>query len=106
MLDMPATKDTFPAGFEWDEGKRQTNLAKHGVDFVRAARIFDGRTVEWDDLRREYGERRSLVLGVAGHMVLFVVYTRRERKRRLISARKASADERKAYYAGVPSRPR
>jgi hypothetical protein len=103
---MPGAKGTFPAGFEWDEGKRQRNLAKHGVDFVRAARIFDGRIVEWDDSRRAYGERRRLVLGLAGHMVLFVVYTQRERKRRLISARKASADERKAYYAGVPSRPR
>ena len=103
---MAEANDTFPAGFEWDEGKRQRNLAKHGIDFVRAARIFDGRVVEWDDSRREYGERRMLVLGLAGHMVLFVVYTQRQRNRRLISARKASADERKAYYAGVPSGPR
>jgi uncharacterized protein (DUF4415 family) len=58
---LPETKDTFPAGFEWDEGKRQRNLAKHGVDFLRAARIFDGPVVEWDDSRCEYGERRRPV---------------------------------------------
>ncbi len=31
------------AQFEWDENKRQQNLAKHGVDFLRAALVFDGR---------------------------------------------------------------
>jgi uncharacterized DUF497 family protein len=103
---MPESRDTYSAGFEWDERKRQTNLAKHGIDFARAARVFEGRVVEWNDLRREYGERRRLVLGLAGHTVLFVVYTWRAGHRRLISARKASADERKAYYAGAPSRPR
>ena len=74
---MPEAEDTFPTGFEWDERKRQINLAKHGVDFARAARVFDGRVVEWDDRRSDYGERRRLVLGLEGHMVLFVVYTRR-----------------------------
>jgi uncharacterized protein len=103
---MPETEGTFPAGFEWDERKRQPNLAKHGIDFASAARIFDGRVVEWDDSRRDYGEQRRLVLGLAGQTVLLVVYTRREGKRRLISARKASPDERKTYYASVPSRPR
>lgn len=29
--------------FEWDETKRQQNLEKHGVDFPRAALVFDGR---------------------------------------------------------------
>jgi hypothetical protein len=29
--------------FEWDETKRQQNLAKHGIDFLGAALAFDGR---------------------------------------------------------------
>jgi uncharacterized protein len=29
--------------FEWDEAKKQANIAKHGFDFVRARPIFDGR---------------------------------------------------------------
>jgi uncharacterized DUF497 family protein len=29
--------------FEWDEGKRPSNIATHGFDFIRAARLFDGR---------------------------------------------------------------
>ena len=103
---MAAGDDTFPEGFEWHEAKRRANLAKHGIDFVRAARIFEGRTVEWDDLRRHYGERRKIALGQVDHTVLFVVYTSREGKRRLISARKANPNERKTYYEGVVGRPR
>jgi uncharacterized DUF497 family protein len=30
-------------GFEWDEEKRLSNIAKHGFDFIRAARLFGGR---------------------------------------------------------------
>jgi len=32
-----------PMRFEWDEEKRLSNIAKHGFDFIRAARLFDGR---------------------------------------------------------------
>jgi len=31
--------------FEWDEAKRLANLEKHGVDFLRAQMLFDGRPV-------------------------------------------------------------
>nr|MDP9469856.1 BrnT family toxin [Chloroflexota bacterium] len=31
--------------FEWDEAKRQRNLVKHGVDFLDATVLFDGRPV-------------------------------------------------------------
>jgi uncharacterized DUF497 family protein len=48
---------------EWDEAKRQSNLHKHGIDFVDAARIFDGPFVETEDLRRDYGERRYQAFG-------------------------------------------
>lgn len=29
--------------FEWDEAKRQANITKHGIDFVRVVAMFDGR---------------------------------------------------------------
>jgi len=103
---MAASDDTYLEGFEWDETKRRRNLAKHGVDFVRSARVFDGRIVQWDDKRKDYGEERKLVLGQVNDTVLFLVYTWRNGKRRLISARKANPDERKAYHAGIPPRPR
>ncbi len=32
--------------FDWDEKERQTNLAKHGIDFVRAKEIWEGPVLE------------------------------------------------------------
>lgn len=40
----------------WDENKRQSNLAKHGIDFVGAETIFDHRMVTREDTRAAYGE--------------------------------------------------
>jgi uncharacterized DUF497 family protein len=84
--------------FEWDEEKRESNLAKHGVDFRRAIEVFDGRIVESPDDRHEYGEARTRCLGVIDGRVYSVVYTWREANRRIISARKANAREQRAYY--------
>jgi uncharacterized DUF497 family protein len=85
--------------FEWDEPKRRANSAKHGIDFVAAARIFEGPIVETEDRRRDYGEPRLLVLGETAGQVIQLVYTWRGRRRRIISARKASRDERQIYHA-------
>jgi uncharacterized DUF497 family protein len=87
--------------FEWDEAKRQANLIKHGVDFVDALEVFsDARRVERIDVRREYGEERRQCVGLVRGQLLLVVYNPRGAVRRLISARKASSNERKAYDAG------
>ena len=71
---------------EWDERKRQANISKHGIDFVAAAKIFDGPILEIADRRRDYGEARFQVLGEFGGEVIYLVYTWRGRRRRIISA--------------------
>jgi uncharacterized protein len=86
-------------GFEWDEGKRASNLAKHGVDFRRAVQIFDTPTFERPDRRRDYGELRIRCLGEIDGRIYNVVYTWRGLVRRIISARKANAREQRTYYA-------
>lgn len=83
--------------FEWDEAKSEANLRERGFDFAYAALIFDGPTLEWDDVRQDYGERRILAIGQADEDVLFVVYTWRGAVRRIISARLANRRERDAY---------
>ena len=84
--------------FEWDERKRRSNLDKHGVDFVLATRVFeDPNLLERRDRQRDYGELRFQVIGVAGNVVLFVVYTLRKGRIRIISARKATRNERNRY---------
>lgn len=86
-------------GFEWDERKRESNLLIHRVDFIDVLSIFDGATLEIVDDRFNYGESRIRCLGEIEGRVYVVVYTWRGVNRRIISARKANARERRTYYA-------
>ncbi len=83
--------------FEWDAAKNAANLAKHGISFYHAVRIFEGPVLEKIDNRRDYGEERIVAIGVAMGLELYLVYTARGGRRRIISARRANKDEREAY---------
>ena len=83
---------------EWDEEKADTNLRKHGVDFEEAALVFlDPNRIESEDTRDDYGEGRFQVIGAAAERIIFVVYTERSERIRLISARRATRNEGKSY---------
>ena len=64
----------------------------------------DPLRIERIDTRREYREERCQVVGRVGEQVLFVVYTQRGEARRVISARRASRDERRTYLEGCARR--
>jgi uncharacterized DUF497 family protein len=88
--------------FEWDAAKSAANLAKHGIDFMDAVGIFDGPVLEKADRRRDYGEERIAAIGLLTGIELYVVYTRRADRRRIISARRANRYERQAYRVACP----
>jgi uncharacterized protein len=79
--------------FEWDEAKGQENLAKHGFDFEHAIQIFQGPTRQYVD-PRPWGEERIVATGLVGGEFITVVYTRRNGRYRIISARPARRNER------------
>ena len=87
--------------FSWDENKSRTNQRKHRVSFEVAARVFlDPNRVEQYDDQDEHGEDRWITIGVVGPGLLVVVYTVRDEDGeviRLISARRANAQEERAY---------
>ncbi|MFN2427900.1 MAG: BrnT family toxin [Candidatus Binatia bacterium] len=91
--------------FAWDPGKSSRNLLARRFDFEFAVRIFDGPTLERDDDRVNYVERRVIAIGVANGLHLTVVYTDRAEPggvvRRIISARRSSKNERQAYLQVV-----
>jgi uncharacterized protein len=89
---------------EWDERKRRANLAKHGIDFAALDQMFSGDFLEDIDTRRNYGEVRMKAIGEVNGVIVSVVYTWRGVRRRLISARRARADERKEYQAKLAGR--
>jgi uncharacterized DUF497 family protein len=87
--------------FEWDEQKRQTNLAKHRLDFAIAYRIFaDPFALEEEDRSLDYSEPRYKIIGLVDDVLLLAVYAERGDTIRIISLRRATAAERKQYEQG------
>lgn len=84
--------------FEWNAHKALTNLAKHGVSFEIARKVFDDPfAVDIEDRSANYGEVRRRIVGVGNGLILTVIYTERSELIRIISARKATRAERKEY---------
>ena len=83
---------------EWDDKKAEINIKKHGIYFEDAARIFldENRIEDYDELHSDY-EERIKVIGKVDE-ILFVIYTERGEKYRLISARYANKKEVNDYY--------
>jgi uncharacterized protein len=84
--------------FEWDDAKNAINRSKHGWDFSDAVQVFeDPFLFETEDRSLDYGEIRLRATGIASGHLVTVIYTERGRKLRIISARKATAQERFDY---------
>lgn len=94
--------------FSWDPKKSEANLAERGFDFAFATLAFDGPTLEREDTREDYGERRVVAVGLAQGIALTIVYTDRatesDTERRIISARRSNRHERKAYEEALKLR--
>jgi len=91
-------------GFDWDDSKAKSNLARHRVPFDYATRVFlDPQFVAFDANRERDQEVRRKAVGVIEGKLFVVVYTERDGVRRIISARRANVMEQKAYG---PVRPR
>ncbi len=81
---------------EWNEEKAASNRHKHGIDFDEAIEIFYGPSL----LRRSNRntEERWLAIGETEGRVVTVVFTWRGDALRIISARRARRNEKRAYY--------
>ena len=88
--------------FDWRNtaDKAARNLRDHGVSFDLATTVFDDPfAVERLDDREDYGEERFIIIGMAaGNILLFVVYTERKGRIRIISARRATKREQDDYF--------
>jgi uncharacterized DUF497 family protein len=83
--------------FEWDEQKRLSNIAKHGIDFLLASELFDGRLrLDLDSPRGN--EQRILSIGQLQDKLIAIARTLRGKDVvRIISARRARHEEERAY---------
>jgi uncharacterized DUF497 family protein len=92
---------TFGVIFTWDEPKRQANLAKHGLDFADAEKVFAGPLVLFEDDRADYGEQRMIGVWLLDYLVVLIVHVESEETIRIISMRKANGNETDLYYQNV-----
>jgi len=86
--------------FEWDDEKNAANQAKHGIAFEDILPIFDVAEIEGliiEDVRRDYGESRFVLLCPFNGKIYHVTFTQRGEHIRLISARRANWKEVQDY---------
>lgn len=85
--------------FEWDPGKADANIVKHGVTFEEAASVFfDPLSITIKDPKHSVEEARFIIVGHSIlQRILVVVHADRDGKIRLISARPATAAEKRSY---------
>jgi hypothetical protein len=90
-------------GFEWDEGKARGNLRKHDISFEEARTVFlDPLAMVFGDQDHSAYERREFIVGHSiRERLLFVSFTERGGKVRIISARPATRIERTDYEEGI-----
>ncbi len=91
------------ARFEWDPRKAVSNLKRHGVSFKEALTVFtDPLARIFDDEGPPVEEMREIIIGhSAENRLLVICFNERGDAIRIISARKATKNERKDYEEGV-----
>jgi len=87
--------------FEWDENKRRSNLAKHGVDFSDASKVFEGPTLTFEDDRFAYSEQRFITMGLLQGNVVVVAHTESQNDVRVISMREGTKYEQVIFFENL-----
>ncbi|MDE6678344.1 MAG: BrnT family toxin [Ruminococcus sp.] len=90
--------------FQWDENKNELNKRKHGLSFEEAKEVFDDdNAILFDDPDHSIGEERFLIIGMTVSQKICLVshcYRGSDDIIRIISARKATKNEKKTYMKG------
>ncbi len=86
---------------EWNEDKRSSTLLKHGIDFLDAVRLFDGRAVLHVPSNHP-GEERWIATGMLSGRMVSEIYTLRSDLIRIITARRARKNEERQYHQSHP----
>ncbi|MEI8326079.1 MAG: BrnT family toxin [Betaproteobacteria bacterium] len=80
-------------GITFDPAKREKALAERGLDFADTELVFEGVTLELEDIRKDYGEERIICYGLLAGRMVVVGYTPRGTDRHIFSMRKANDRE-------------
>ena len=81
----------------FDPSMRDRTLAQRGLEFLDAQSVFDGVTVDFEDLRHDYGEDRFICYGHLHGRMVVIAWTPRGADRHVFSMRKANEREQTRY---------
>lgn len=97
---MLSVKNSQVIKFEWDHGNNQKSQSKHGVSMSEAEEIFfDDNKQEYPDPTHSKKEVRKIVVGSTKEKrLLFVIYTIRNNKIRIVSVRDLNKNKEKDLY--------
>ena len=89
--------------FEWDIEKAKSNERKHGITFDEACTVFsDSLSLTVHDPLHSENEERFAIVGTSHKCrILIVIHTERDDTLRIISARKATKNERSYYESNA-----
>src|SRR5262249_44151662 len=88
-------------GYEWDEQKSECCFHERDFDFDFASQVFEN-PIYWErPSKQNHGEPRFETISEVEGIILFVVWTPRGTRRRIISARTASREERHGYRQAI-----
>ena len=102
MIDLASV-----SGFDWDDGNRDKNWLVHKVAWVEAEEVFFNQPLlVYPDPLHSQSEERLYALGqTSADRRLFIVFTIRKNKIRVISARNMSKKERRIYDEAFKENP-
>ena len=85
--------------FQWDQNKNNTNIKKHGIDFIDAIEMFQHPLLASIDRRINYDEERWVGIGILKGIIAVIVYTEDDYNDsiRILSVRKATKNESEKY---------
>ncbi len=99
---MPKGELVIKGRFEWFSEKDELSIKKHGFSFEQILDVFDDPYFYeiFDENHSDIGQNRFFGLGCIAEkfLVVQVAYTEDDERIHLITARDATAKERKAYY--------
>lgn len=81
----------------YDPEKRAKTLAERGLDFDDAVDVFAGKTIDYVDDRKDYGEVRWITVGLLRRRMVVLVWTPKGDIRHIISMRKANEREQEKH---------
>jgi len=86
-------------GFDWDDANLYKNEKKHGIKWQEIEEVFFNEPLLiYEDLKHSQMECRCYALGITDEFKrVFVIFTKRDKKIRVISARPMNKNERAIY---------